>query len=677
MNYKIARQTLIDENYIPIPITPNDKKPAIRSWTDDAYAPPTGFSNYGVGVACGKGEFPVAGVDLDILDETIAKKMSDYVFDYLGETIYRVGKAPKTMLLYLYSTTGIVKHTSKRYDIGRVEILGNGQQFVAFGTHPDTKQPYTWPGILGDILTTKAKDLPVIDNEAIINIIQHFETLAENAGYKPLSKTPDNVATVGDFDPTDPLDMKPPIGIDKSECEKIISNIDPDCSRDEWIRVGMALHHEYQGDNDGLILWDSWSAKGVKYNLGETTKQWESFGSYSGRPITAAYLLKIAKAEKQTDFFKTLKWSTSRFVNNPPEIPMVVHNFLPKGIVSLFYSAGGAGKSTLMLYMAVKIALAKDYDIDFLGNPVEGGKVVIVTAEDPELILNRRFMGIVNGIAQELNEDVDMLRAAIDRNLSIVSTFGHSIQLFRVKNDGCLLTTEYYDSLLSALSEIQELQLVIIDTKTRFSPGEGLGNVTATQEITHYENIAKQTSASVMLLHHSNKSSRDGSQTGQQAYRDATAIFDSVRAAWYLRSLRPDELTEQGFKEDETGYLLLENSKNNYIERSKDKILNRAGFSYTVHVAKPKVPKAQRAEADKSSAYDKIVGIFQTLKGAEHNQGDVCLACRERANLSRKLVVETIGYLIEDGLLEQKRKGQAIVLTLTDEGRNYNLSIEG
>ena len=65
MNYLSARDTLLNENYIPLPVIPNDKKPALRGWTDSKYTPPKGYGGYGVGVACGRGECPVAGVDID------------------------------------------------------------------------------------------------------------------------------------------------------------------------------------------------------------------------------------------------------------------------------------------------------------------------------------------------------------------------------------------------------------------------------------------------------------------------------------------------------------------------------------------------------------------------------------------------------------------------------------
>jgi RecA-family ATPase len=440
----------------------------------------------------------------------------------------------------------------------------------------------------------------------------------------------------------------------------------------------MALHHEFQGSDEGLALWDDWSTRGAKYKEGEPERLWASFGGYSGQPLTAAYLLKLTKKPAPVDpnFFKALPWSTSRFVADPPAIPMIIEGFLPQGVISLFYSAGGAGKSTIVLYMAVKIALAESFNTDFLGHYVQGGKVVIVTAEDPDLILNRRFVGCLESIAEELDVTPEALRPTVDANLSIVSTFGHSVQLFSLRADGILVTSEYYDSLSTALCEVQGLQLVIIDTKTRFSPGEGLGNVTATQEITHYEALAKTTGASVMLLHHSNKSSRDGSGTGAQAYRDATALFDSVRAAWYLRGLTEAELSAQEVTlEDKRAYLLLENSKNNYIPQDVDKVLKRVGYRYEVSKLKPRMTNVDKKELKRQQAYDRVIDLLQSHIGEPYHQSAIISICANR-NMSRQRVIDALKDCEEDGMVLKIEKGICKKYSLTEEGKMYKLTVD-
>jgi len=46
----------------------------------------------------------------------------------------------------------------------------------------------------------------------------------------------------------------------------LIQFISPTCSRDVWIRVGMAIHHEMAGSVEGLAIWDEWSSKGDDYS---------------------------------------------------------------------------------------------------------------------------------------------------------------------------------------------------------------------------------------------------------------------------------------------------------------------------------------------------------------------------------------------------------------------------
>lgn len=54
---------------------------------------------------------------------------------------------------------------------------------------------------------------------------------------------------------------------------EVLNAIPPDCSYDEWLKVGMALKHE--GAN--CSVWDSWSARGTKYKAGECERKWRTF----------------------------------------------------------------------------------------------------------------------------------------------------------------------------------------------------------------------------------------------------------------------------------------------------------------------------------------------------------------------------------------------------------------
>ncbi len=70
-----------------------------------------------------------------------------------------------------------------------------------------------------------------------------------------------------------------------------LDSISPDCSYDDWVRIGMALH-EWE-PQAGLSIWDSWSARGDKYVAGEPDDKWDSFTSGGG--VTLGTLFDMAK----------------------------------------------------------------------------------------------------------------------------------------------------------------------------------------------------------------------------------------------------------------------------------------------------------------------------------------------------------------------------------------------
>ena len=65
---------------------------------------------------------------------------------------------------------------------------------------------------------------------------------------------------------------------------------------DEWIRVGAALHHQFQGDvATGYKRWIDWSAKSDKHDPSMMQLKWRSFGN-STRVVTFASVIHLARA---------------------------------------------------------------------------------------------------------------------------------------------------------------------------------------------------------------------------------------------------------------------------------------------------------------------------------------------------------------------------------------------
>ena len=57
------------------------------------------------------------------------------------------------------------------------------------------------------------------------------------------------------------LDYKPPVPeYDLARVEtQILTHLDPNCGYQDWLNVGAALHHQFNGDIEACELWDRWS----------------------------------------------------------------------------------------------------------------------------------------------------------------------------------------------------------------------------------------------------------------------------------------------------------------------------------------------------------------------------------------------------------------------------------
>lgn len=79
--------------------------------------------------------------------------------------------------------------------------------------------------------------------------------------------------------------------IELEEARRMLDYISSDCSREEWIKVGMALREEY-GDI-ACNLWHQWSARAAtKYNQRDAQSAWRSF---NGSGVTIGTLIHKAR----------------------------------------------------------------------------------------------------------------------------------------------------------------------------------------------------------------------------------------------------------------------------------------------------------------------------------------------------------------------------------------------
>lgn len=93
--------------------------------------------------------------------------------------------------------------------------------------------------------------------------------------------------------------------------QEIGPHLDLEMHYEEWIRVGQALYHQFEGDDEGFELWDELFQDSPKYGGHEYGwERWRSFNAQRARgrgPVTLASILKLTKDQRRTSLLEEFK----------------------------------------------------------------------------------------------------------------------------------------------------------------------------------------------------------------------------------------------------------------------------------------------------------------------------------------------------------------------------------
>jgi hypothetical protein len=262
---------LVDAGYPILPIQPGTKKPGVYrrgtwrdypAWSRHCERETTAneidvwgdWPDTGIGVAAGR----VIGIDIDVLiDPQLAKRIETLARDMLGDTpALRIGRAPKRLLVYRADTP------FKGFKLPPIEVLGLGQQFIAYGIHPDTGKPYDWP--VESLAETNITDLPVI-TEAQAHAFASAAIAMVPPELRPASLPMITSGAAGQCG-----ELRGTIEA-VTEALRFISNNDLDY--DSWVRIGLAIKGAL--GEDGWPLFEVWSDQATKNIPKTTAKAWK------------------------------------------------------------------------------------------------------------------------------------------------------------------------------------------------------------------------------------------------------------------------------------------------------------------------------------------------------------------------------------------------------------------
>jgi hypothetical protein len=417
------RLALRDAGYPPVPV--DGKAPHLEGWAQACLTANdreirawgrTRPQESNTGIVAGA----IVGVDIDVLDEALADAVQTLAGKMLGATpLVRVGRAPKRLLVYRTAAPFRKCATAELFlpdapSFGKdhkhhVEVLGQGQQFVAFGTHPETRAAYSWVTL--SPLEVEAAALPAISAEMAAAFVAAAERLLRGAGCLSEREIRGREA--------EGRESLAPAEVPEAEVvAAALRSLPNDCSYDEWVRVGLALYGALGAGGRGL--WEEWSARSAKNDPAVTAKKWPTFAS--GTSIGAGTLIWLARQHGWQPP-RELRRNVSRETRRPngngtwheeepaaaaeavgadlgewdaaddegraiPPRGWLLGNLFCRGFLSSLIGDGGVGKTALRHVQLLSLATGRD----LCGEHVfQRSRVLIVSLEDNDDELRRRI----------------------------------------------------------------------------------------------------------------------------------------------------------------------------------------------------------------------------------------------------------------------------------------------
>ena len=280
--------TLVDRGFPILPIQPRSKKPGMyrqgawhdypkwsrhceRATTENEVDIWGDWPESGIGIAAGC----VIGIDIDVLDAGVSAQIEGLAKRLLGNTpAVRIGRAPKRLLVYRAA------QPFAGFKYPPIEVLGLGQQFIAYGIHPDTGQAYDWP--VESLADLNLSDLPAITEAQAREFAQEAYLLIP-ANLRPKSLSVGRQA-VGEC-----AHLPEQRGTFAAVEDALGYIVNADLDYDSWVRIGMAIKGAL-GDA-GWPLFERWSASSQKFEPKTTAQAWRSFAP---QRIGAGTLYKLA-----------------------------------------------------------------------------------------------------------------------------------------------------------------------------------------------------------------------------------------------------------------------------------------------------------------------------------------------------------------------------------------------
>ena len=388
-----------------------------------------------------------------------------------------------------------------------IELLGTGKQVVLPPSiHPDTGQAYEW-----------LKPIAQQDLE--------WEGLGPEIDLTPFKRAEPKPVDTGD-----PIiaELLGPIGPRASfkDIRAALEFIGDHDDRDNWLRIGAALHHWDNGGDSGYQLWCEWSEQSEKFDSKDQARTWKSLGRSRGPRVTVASIFAMAREGGWCT------WTDDDF----PDLPEPFEDLLG-GDGEALDLTGNADKPKAALRFltpdqcatapkrgyVVKGLLAPQDVVAIVGAPGCGKSTVApligyMVAQGKEAFGQRTRQGGVFYVAAEDETGLQMRVAALRREHGDADGFNvvAGVSDLLDKDSGQLA------ALVEAV-KAQRPSLVILDTLAMAFPGLEENDAAAMGRVVHVARRLTKRGAAVVLIHHDTKAG-DGLPRGHSILNGALDV---------------------------------------------------------------------------------------------------------------------------------------------------------
>jgi RecA-family ATPase len=568
--------------YEPIPILSGRKRPAMNGWQDVRITIPPDDEDvitpwadtYPGALSTGIRTRYTPGFDIDIRDQDVADQVERALLNMIpqqGTVLKRVGLPPKRLIPFRCVTPfKKISATFKAPDdvVHKVEVLADGQQFVAEGIHETTQQPYRWADNVS-LLNVAHEQLPLVDEALARRLVAEAGEIMRRAGWVEVgAKTNGKTNGKGNRNTANEAAKTETRGSSiygrtalRAECDKLAA-MPKDSGRNNALNgaafnlfqlvAGGELDEERDQVRErlfaaaeacGLVAEDG--AASVRATIESGAKAGRAQPRQASGPNGGDR--HDDQAGDQTVERPPLPWiDMSNWDREPvPERKWAIRNRVPLNQVGLLSGEGGAGKSLIELAKNVAHVAGKDW----LGSMPEVRPAIYVGAEDDKDELHIRLAAIAKHYGVTFDE-------LIAGGLHVLCLLGQDATLCAATGkSGRVEATDLYRQVYEAAGDIKPIN-ISIDTLSRAFAGNEIDRVQVYAFAMHMQALALVAGGSVTVLSHP---SLQGIASGT-GLSGSTAWQGAFRFRQYLKGIKPDsgeqpdhDLRELEFKKNQYG----------------------------------------------------------------------------------------------------------------------------